>query len=99
MVPFKSYDMIATGLPHTRYYYSAPTCAAKAVGQVIPKLRLTDMAFTVLIPHVSVIDLTHLLEKPATYDGITKVVKHILEGPLKNNLGYYEDQVVFQDQK
>ncbi|EDL01160.1 mCG1039172 [Mus musculus] len=67
----------------------ASTGAAKAVGKVIPELngKLTGMAFSVLIPNVSIVDLMCCLEKPAKYDDIKKVVKQASEGPLKGILG------------
>ena len=63
----------------------ASTGAAKAVGKVIPELngKLTGMAFRVPTHNVSVVYLTCLLEKPAKYDDIKKVVKQAPEGPLK----------------
>uniref|UniRef100_A0A8C8UB25 Glyceraldehyde-3-phosphate dehydrogenase n=1 Tax=Peromyscus maniculatus bairdii TaxID=230844 RepID=A0A8C8UB25_PERMB len=78
----------------------ASTGAAKALGKVIPELngKLTGMAFRVPTRNVSVVvDLTCRLQKPATYDDIKKVVKQVSEGPLKDILGYTEDQVVSCD--
>ena len=61
------------------------TGAAKAVGKVIPDLngKLTGMAMRVPTPNVSVVDLTCVLEKPASYDEIKKAMKDASEGELK----------------
>jgi glyceraldehyde 3-phosphate dehydrogenase len=66
------------------------------LGKVIPELnrKLTDMAFRVPTPNVSVVDLTCCLEKLAKYNDIKKVVKQASEGPLKGILGYTEGPVV-----
>uniref|UniRef100_A0A2K6G516 glyceraldehyde-3-phosphate dehydrogenase (phosphorylating) n=1 Tax=Propithecus coquereli TaxID=379532 RepID=A0A2K6G516_PROCO len=68
----------------------ASTGAAKAVGKVIPELngKLTGMAFRVPTANVSVVDLNCHLEKLAKYDDIKKVVKQMVDGPLKGILGY-----------
>jgi glyceraldehyde 3-phosphate dehydrogenase len=42
-------------------------------------------------------DLMCLLEKPAKYEDIKKVVKQASVGPLKGILGYTEDQVISCD--
>ena len=75
------------------------TGAAKAVGKVIPELngKLTGMAFRVPTLDVSVVDLTCRLEKPASYEDITKAMKAASEGELKGILGYTEDDVVSSD--
>jgi glyceraldehyde 3-phosphate dehydrogenase len=70
------------------------TGAAKAVGVVLPELKgkLTGMAFRVPTSDVSVVD------KPATYDEICKVMKAASEnGPLKGVLGYTDEKVVSTD--
>merc|ERR1712121_489478 len=55
----------------------ASTGAAKAVGKVIPELngKLTGMAFRVPTPDVSVVVLTVVLEKEASYEEICDAVK------------------------
>ena len=75
------------------------TGAAKAVGKVIPALngKLTGMSMRVPTLDVSVVDLTAVLEKPATYDEICKAMKEASEGELKGVLGYTEEAVVSSD--
>ena len=75
------------------------TGAAKAVGKVIPELngKLTGMAMRVPTLDVSVVDLTVVLEKPATYAEICAAMKAASEGELKGVLGYTEEQVVSSD--
>uniref|UniRef100_A0A8C2LA01 glyceraldehyde-3-phosphate dehydrogenase (phosphorylating) n=1 Tax=Cricetulus griseus TaxID=10029 RepID=A0A8C2LA01_CRIGR len=70
----------------------ASTGASKAVGKVIPELngKLTGMAFRVLTPNLSIVDLTCHREKAAKYEDIKKLVKQASEGLLKGIL----DQVV-----
>ena len=46
---------------------------------------------------VSVVDLTAVLEKPATYDEICKAMKEASEGELKGVLGYTDEAVVSSD--
>ena len=61
------------------------TGAAKAVGKVIPSLngKLTGMSMRVPTSNVSVVDLTCVLEKPASYDEIKAEIKRASEGELK----------------
>merc|ERR1712099_34091 len=53
------------------------TGAAKAVGKVIPALngKLTGMAFRVPTSNVSVVDLTAVISKGASYDTICAAIK------------------------
>merc|ERR1719271_2405517 len=53
------------------------TGAAKAVGKVLPDLngKLTGMAFRVPTPDVSVVDLTAVLAKEASYADICTMIK------------------------
>jgi len=75
------------------------TGAAKAVGKVLPALngKLTGMAFRVPTSDVSVVDLTVVLEKPATKEEISAAMKEASEGELKGILGYTEESVVSTD--
>ncbi|XP_040599682.1 glyceraldehyde-3-phosphate dehydrogenase-like [Mesocricetus auratus] len=74
----------------------ASTGAAKSVSKVLPELNghLTGIAFHVLTPNVSIMDMICCLEKSAKYDSIKKVVNQAFKGPLKGILRYTEDQVV-----
>ena len=75
------------------------TGAAKAVGSVLPQLKgkLTGMAFRVPTPDVSVVDLTVVLKKPASYEEICTAVKAAADGPMKGVMGYTTDAVVSSD--
>ncbi|MDR1436749.1 MAG: type I glyceraldehyde-3-phosphate dehydrogenase [Candidatus Symbiothrix sp.] len=75
------------------------TGAAKAVGKVLPSLngKLTGMSLRVPSSDVSVVDLTVVLEKPATKDDIKAAMKEASEGELKGVLGYTEESVVSTD--
>lgn len=75
------------------------TGAAKAVGKVIPDLngKLTGMSMRVPTSNVSVVDLTCVLEKPASYDDIKKAMKEASQGKLKGILAYSEDELVSSD--
>ncbi len=75
------------------------TGAAKAVGKVIPELngKLTGMSFRVPTIDVSVVDLTVVLDKSATYEEICACMKKASEGELKGIIGYTEDEVVSTD--
>ena len=69
------------------------------MGKIIPELngKLTSVAFYILTPNVSIVDLTCHLEKVAKYEDIKKVVKQTFKDPLEGILGYTEDQVVSCD--
>jgi glyceraldehyde 3-phosphate dehydrogenase len=75
------------------------TGAAKAVGKVLPELngKLTGMSMRIPSSDVSVVDLTVVLEKPATQADINAAMKEAAEGELKGILGYTEDAVVSTD--
>ncbi len=75
------------------------TGAAKAVALVLPDLKgkLTGMAFRVGTPDVSVVDLTVKTTKATSYKEICAAMKAAAEGPMKDILGYTEDEVVSMD--
>jgi glyceraldehyde 3-phosphate dehydrogenase len=75
------------------------TGAAKAVGKVLPELngKLTGMSMRIPSSDVSVVDLTVVLDKPATQADIDAAMKAASEGELKGVLGYTEDAVVSTD--
>jgi len=75
------------------------TGAAKAVGKVLPELngKLTGMSMRIPSSDVSIVDLTVILEKPATQADIDAAMKAASEGELKGILGYTEDAVVSTD--
>lgn len=77
------------------------TGAAKAVGKVIPQLngKLTGMSFRIPTEDVSVVDLTCVLEKSATYDDICAAVKEASETYMKGIMGYTEEDIVSRDLK
>ena len=75
------------------------TGAAKAVGKVLPELngKLTGMSMRVPTCDVSVVDLTVVLEKEASYADICAAMKEASEGELKGVLGYTNEDVVSSD--
>jgi glyceraldehyde 3-phosphate dehydrogenase len=75
------------------------TGAAKAVGKVLPELngKLTGMSMRVPTCDVSVVDLTVVLEKAASYEDVCKAMKAASEGELKGVLGYTDEMVVSSD--
>ena len=75
------------------------TGAAKAVGKVLPELngKLTGMSMRVPTCDVSVVDLTVVLEKDASYEEICAAMKKWSEGELKGVLGYTNEDVVSSD--
>jgi glyceraldehyde 3-phosphate dehydrogenase len=75
------------------------TGAAKAVGKVIPALngKLTGMSMRIPSSDVSVVDMTVVLEKPATMAEINAEMKRASENEFKGIIGYTEDAVVSTD--
>src|ERR1700690_1872905 len=66
------------------------TGAAKALHLVIPELKgkLDGYAMRVPTPNVSVVDLTVIVEKPATAATVNAALKSAAEGPMKGILEY-----------
>ena len=75
------------------------TGAAKALAEVIPALKgkFDGQAIRVPTMDVSVVDLTFQTDKPMTKDAIHAAMKAAAEGPMKNILGYTEEQLVSSD--
>ncbi|VVB98981.1 D-erythrose-4-phosphate dehydrogenase [uncultured archaeon] len=75
------------------------TGAAKAIGEVIPKLKgkLDGLSLRVPIPVGSVNDLTCVLSKEAKKEDINAAVKKAASGKMKGILEYTEDPIVSQD--
>ncbi len=75
------------------------TGAARAVGQVLPRLkgRLDGMAMRVPVPDGSVVDLTVVLTRPAGADEINETFRRAAEGPLNGILQYSTAPLVSSD--
>jgi glyceraldehyde 3-phosphate dehydrogenase len=77
----------------------ASTGAAKAVTLCIPALKgkLTGMSFRVPTADVSCVDLTFKTAKPTSLAEINQAMKAASEGPMKNILGFCDEEVVSSD--
>lgn len=75
------------------------TGAAKAVGEVIPKLKgkLTGMSYRVPTLNVSVVDLTCTLKKKTTYEQIVETIKKASKTTMKGVMTWTDDKVVSSD--
>ena len=75
------------------------TGAAKALSLVIPELKgkLDGYAMRVPTPNVSVVDLTVIVEKPATKESVNAALKSAAEGPMKGILEYTTEELVSID--
>jgi glyceraldehyde 3-phosphate dehydrogenase len=75
------------------------TGAAKALAEVIPALKGKFDGQSIRVPtmDVSVVDLTFESDKPMTKESIHAAMKAASEGPMKNILGYTEEQLVSSD--
>ncbi len=72
------------------------TGAAKALHLVIPELKgkLDGFSLRVPTPNVSVVDLTVMMDKPATVETVNAALKRAAEGPMKGILEYTEEELV-----
>ena len=77
----------------------ASTGAAKAVGKVIPDLagKLTGIAVRVPSSDVSLVDLTCILEKSASYEEVCAEMKRISGAELAGVMEYVDDPVTSTD--
>lgn len=77
----------------------ASTGAAKAVALCIPALKgkLTGMSFRVPVLDVSCVDLTFRTAKATKLADINAAMKAAAAGPMKDVLGYTEEEVVSSD--
>ena len=75
------------------------TGAAKAVGEVLPKLkgRLDGLAMRVPVPDGSIVDLVVELDRDVTVDEVNEAVRKAAEGPMKGIIEYTEDPIVSTD--
>jgi glyceraldehyde 3-phosphate dehydrogenase len=75
------------------------TGAAKAVGEVIPRLKgkLTGMSMRVPVADGSVTDLTVLLAKKVDKTQVNAAMREAATGPLKGIMEYTEEPIVSSD--
>jgi len=77
------------------------TGAASAMGEVMPALkgRLDGFSMRVPTPHVSVVDLSAILEKSTTGDEVNAALRAAADGPLKGILAMSDEPLVSIDFK
>jgi glyceraldehyde 3-phosphate dehydrogenase len=77
------------------------TCAAAAVGEVLPDLKgkLDGFAMRVPTPNVSVVDLAVLVNTKTSGDEVNAAMKAAADGPLKGILEYSTEELVSIDFK
>ncbi|KEJ97859.1 glyceraldehyde 3-phosphate dehydrogenase [Pseudosulfitobacter pseudonitzschiae] len=75
------------------------TGAAKALGEVLPKLagKLDGTAMRVPTPNVSAVDLTFVAGRDVTVDEVNAAMKAAAEGPMSRVLAYDDEQKVSVD--
>jgi glyceraldehyde 3-phosphate dehydrogenase len=77
----------------------ASTGAAKAVALCLPEVKgkLTGMSFRVPTANVSCVDLTFRASRATSLQAINEAMKAAAAGPLKDVLGYTDEEVVSSD--
>ncbi len=75
------------------------TGAARAVGQVLPRLkgRLDGLAIRVPVPDGSVVDLVVRLGRETSAEEVNRAMKQAAEGSLRRVLEYCEEPIVSSD--
>ncbi|UOA26911.1 type I glyceraldehyde-3-phosphate dehydrogenase [Pseudosulfitobacter sp. DSM 107133] len=75
------------------------TGAAKALGEVLPKLagKLDGTAMRVPTPNVSAVDLTFIAGRDVTAEEVNAAMKAASEGPMSRVLAYDDEQKVSVD--
>lgn len=75
------------------------TGAAKALGEVLPKLkgRLDGSAMRVPTPNVSAVDLTFIASRDVTVDQVNAVMREASEGAMSRVVGYEPTPLVSTD--
>ena len=75
------------------------TGAAKALGEVLPKLagKLDGTAMRVPTPNVSAVDLTFVAGRDVTVDEVNAAMKAAADGPMSRVLAYDDEQKVSVD--
>jgi glyceraldehyde 3-phosphate dehydrogenase len=75
------------------------TGAAKAIGEVIPRLagKLDGMAMRVPVPDGSTVDLVVELEQDVTVEQVNAAIEKAANGPLKDIVEYSEAPLVSSD--
>ncbi len=75
------------------------TGAARAVGQVLPKLqgKLDGMAMRVPVPNGSIVDLVATVSRDVSVDAINDAMRDAAQGPMKGVLQYSTEALVSCD--
>ncbi len=75
------------------------TGAASAIGEVIPSLKgkLDGISLRVPVPTGSITDLTVVVAKPITKEGVNAKLREAAEGKMKGIMAYTEEPIVSTD--